>query len=88
MIKNFVDKNNRMYNILMRGSLQDSIKSARKLKTMLDYSTSIEGLTKLHPSFTSDIIRKLHESYQKKTYIAIMDIFGCMSNSWYIGLKK
>jgi hypothetical protein len=84
MIKNFKDKNGSAYNILMRGKLQDTVKSSKALKNMLDYSTSIEGLTKNHPTYTSELIIKLHEAYQKKTYRDLMSLFGCISNSWLI----
>jgi hypothetical protein len=88
IIKNFCDKDNSIYDITMRGGYQDSIKSSRKLKQIIDSSTSFEGLKKLHPTYPSDLINKLSIAYQRKTYKQIMSIFGIISNAIYKGKKR
>jgi hypothetical protein len=87
MIKNFTDKNNRVYDIILRGSFQDSIKSAKKLKEVLDKACTIESIRKVYPSITLEHATKLSESLNKKTYRDIMSIFGICSNAIFKGSK-
>jgi hypothetical protein len=84
MIKNFKDRDNKIYNILMRGRLQDSVKSSLALRRLIDNSTSKEGLKKIHPSYNDELINRLYEAYQKKTYREIMSLFGIVSYTYLI----
>ncbi len=88
MIKNFMDKDNKCYDILMRGRYQSNIKSSKKLKELIDNSINYEGLKKLHPSYNNELILALKNSYEKKTYREVMSLFGIISGAWYKGLKR
>jgi exonuclease I len=79
MIKNFQDKNGNKYNLILRGRYSISIKSSRKLKMILDNSTSYNGLKKLHPMFSDEILNKLVTCYQNKNYMDIMREFGLLN---------
>ena len=85
MIKNFTDRDGQKYELILRGRLKDSVNSSKKLKSILDNSTSYDGLKKLHPSYSEELLKKLSESYSKKSYLQIMRDFGIVNQSYRKG---
>jgi hypothetical protein len=81
MIKNFTDKDGQKFDLTLRGKYASSVTSSKKLKSLIDNSTSKEGLKSLHPTYTDELINKLAEAYSRKTYRDIMRDFGMLDKS-------
>ena len=71
----FTDRDGKIYEFHMYGT-HSHIRSEKRLKEVIDRSTSQEGLRELHPSWTQAQIENIAEAYEKSSYHRIMQLFG------------
>jgi len=76
---NFTDRyTDNSYKINLRAAY-GYIKNQNQLKAVIDKSTSIDGLTRLHPTYTKVMIVNLWSKYCSMPYMDIMRQFGMIS---------
>lgn len=75
------DRDGQVFEITLRGSYAQSIRTEARLKEVLDNSTSVPTLLKRYRSYSAEAAERLSNAYAGKTYMAIMRDFGMLSQS-------